>query len=388
MSLRRLLHWGPIAALTVIFTLCGLSVCTFLVWCPPYTTSSRINFIVFYTWVALILKNFFKASAIGPGYLDYRWKPENEEDVAYLQYCQPCQGYKAPRAHHCKSCKRCSMKMDHHCPWVNNCVGHYNHKSFTLFLIFVVIGCSHLAIMMICCVLDHVLWLDGYMLLRDEDEMYLHMDHILLISMFFGIGLAIGVALAVSFLLYYQLKSIARNETGIESWIDEKAKARPRPEDEVWIYPYDLGLFENIGLVLNWSHDYIGDGIHWEVFEGLDEYTLTIEQLEQKELKMERMITFSATRSYSGSWFPISLSIRTVCSVPWSEERRIPLQVADVLHVTRIRRHWLYGEKQVPPELLSEPVLGESSQVKGWFPRCCVQEVADDGITLLTKKDD
>merc|ERR1719495_1772893 len=122
------------------------------------------------------------------------------------------------------------------------------------------------------------------MLLRGDEDMYLEMNHVHLICMFFGIGLAIGVTLAVAFLLYYQLKSIARNETGIESWIVEKAMARPRPEDEFWMFPYDLGLFDNIRLVLNWSHDYVGDGIHWEVIEGLDEYTLTIEQLDQKEL--------------------------------------------------------------------------------------------------------
>lgn len=40
---------------------------------------------------------------------------------------------------------RCIMKMDHHCPWINNCCGHQNHASFTLFLLLVPLGCIHAA---------------------------------------------------------------------------------------------------------------------------------------------------------------------------------------------------------------------------------------------------
>jgi hypothetical protein len=51
-----------------------------------------------------------------------------------VRYCEPCQCVKPDRAHHCSVCGHCVLKMDHHCPWVNNCVGFANYKFFYLFL--------------------------------------------------------------------------------------------------------------------------------------------------------------------------------------------------------------------------------------------------------------
>ncbi|CAB1321755.1 unnamed protein product [Coregonus sp. 'balchen'] len=38
------------------------------------------------------------------------------------------------RAKHCQSCKHCVRGFDHHCPWIENCVGVRNHCKFIIYL--------------------------------------------------------------------------------------------------------------------------------------------------------------------------------------------------------------------------------------------------------------
>ena len=53
-----------------------------------------------------------------------------------MRFCKKCQARKPDRAHHCSSCRRCVLKMDHHCPWLANCIGLRNGKAFLLFLMY------------------------------------------------------------------------------------------------------------------------------------------------------------------------------------------------------------------------------------------------------------
>ncbi|ETO14208.1 hypothetical protein RFI_23161 [Reticulomyxa filosa] len=59
------------------------------------------------------------------------------------RFCDTCNADKPPRAHHCGICDECVLCMDHHCPWVGNCVGLANYRYFILFMFWVVFGCFY-----------------------------------------------------------------------------------------------------------------------------------------------------------------------------------------------------------------------------------------------------
>ena len=46
-----------------------------------------------------------------------------------------CITKKPKRSYHCDICNVCIQQYDHHCPWINNCVGKKNIKRFMFFLI-------------------------------------------------------------------------------------------------------------------------------------------------------------------------------------------------------------------------------------------------------------
>ena len=73
-----------------------------------------------------------------PGYIK---KDEKMDFVALLDtleascLCPDCEVIRTPRCRHCMLCQRCVDRYDHHCPWVNNCIGKGNYVQFYIFVL-------------------------------------------------------------------------------------------------------------------------------------------------------------------------------------------------------------------------------------------------------------
>ncbi|KAF7260920.1 hypothetical protein EG68_01798 [Paragonimus skrjabini miyazakii] len=88
-------------------------------------------------FLLLVLFHYLSAIWRHPGAVPTVLSPEVAPIVSMcLRCCYP----RPPRAHHCSICEGCILRMDHHCPWIANCVGLRTHRHFYLSVLFMSIG--------------------------------------------------------------------------------------------------------------------------------------------------------------------------------------------------------------------------------------------------------
>ena len=65
-----------------------------------------------------------------------RWR-KNDPTIYKSCYFRPA------RSKHCSMCKACIGRLDHHCAWINGCVGENNQRYFFIFLMTLVQFCAY-----------------------------------------------------------------------------------------------------------------------------------------------------------------------------------------------------------------------------------------------------
>ena len=92
-------------------------------------------------WVRATLKDPTDPAIAKQRACEKRGVAFNGDDYNFV--CQICTGYVSDSSKHCGQCNRCVNVFDHHCLWINNCVGQSNYRDFvrtiTLFFTLVVL---------------------------------------------------------------------------------------------------------------------------------------------------------------------------------------------------------------------------------------------------------
>eukprot|EP01016_Furgasonia_blochmanni_P050238 TRINITY_DN772_c0_g1_i3.p1 TRINITY_DN772_c0_g1~~TRINITY_DN772_c0_g1_i3.p1 ORF type:complete len:293 (+),score=43.25 TRINITY_DN772_c0_g1_i3:529-1407(+) len=183
-----------------------------------------------------------------------------------VRYCSKCLMIKPPRCHHCRLCNRCILKMDHHCPWVANCIGFYNYKYFMNMLLYgslilIFITCSYSE-----CVVD--------MLFDLEKETELSFLVLCTFCLVFTLGTI------VTFFGVYHFWLVFNGKTTIDYC-----------EKKVHFNKYDVGAWRNFKIVfgenpLTWffplSPNYQGEGLKFDETPEPSTESLVVNQAKQQ----------------------------------------------------------------------------------------------------------
>ncbi|UJR21315.1 hypothetical protein I4U23_024406 [Adineta vaga] len=177
--LPALFAWGLLLSTSFIYWICILPEIILLL--PTFYSLLILHCLLF----VLLCGNFILATYMDPGIYEQSTTKEHsdvsfyvrpskrkggidtddddDDDDAYepqsrliyinegsiqMKYCRTCKLFRPPRCSHCSICERCIDTFDHHCPWLNNCVGRRNYRYFFQFLFLL---CIHMIFLFIFC---------------------------------------------------------------------------------------------------------------------------------------------------------------------------------------------------------------------------------------------
>jgi hypothetical protein len=126
-----------VSALYYLFKVYGFDV---FVINNPRIPTYHVHIVNFLVLASLTI--FYIASVSNPGVINKKniksiLSIREYDYILYDDYnsiCNKCTIIKPARSKHCNICNICVDKFDHHCIWVNNCIGSNNYRYFILYL--------------------------------------------------------------------------------------------------------------------------------------------------------------------------------------------------------------------------------------------------------------
>ncbi|XP_069775140.1 palmitoyltransferase ZDHHC12-B isoform X1 [Narcine bancroftii] len=219
--------------------------------------------VIFLLLVLCSMLLYFITSLMDPGYVTFddelKMSPsiycdlgEKEQMVPVIQKakrlrrCGYCMVQQQPmRSKHCQSCQHCVRRYDHHCPWIENCVGERNHRFFMLYLI------SQLTVLLWA---FHIAW-SGF---RTEAEWkdWLRVNTFLLLAL----TIIIIFTVVVMLLLVSHLYLVSSNTTTWEFMSRHRISYLKHCSSEE--NPFDQGILGNLWMffcvckIVTWERIY------------------------------------------------------------------------------------------------------------------------------------
>ncbi|XP_056313624.1 palmitoyltransferase ZDHHC15A [Danio aesculapii] len=231
----RLLFWIPVLIIIVVVMWSYYAYVVHFCWILLTSATQRVVFLcLFHLCFGMFSWSFWKAVSTPPSSPSVEFQFSTSDSLLYelerdgvekspilleisqklpvhtrtatgaIRFCHRCQLIKPDRCHHCSVCQTCVLKMDHHCLWLNNCMGFSNYKFFMLFLLYSLLYC----LLIVSTVTPTVIQLWRGRLF--DSCVKLHVLFLTLVSAIFAITLC--------FLLIFHVWLLTSNKTTLE-WL-------------------------------------------------------------------------------------------------------------------------------------------------------------------------
>lgn len=156
-----------------------------------------------------------------------------------VKYCVTCHIWRTPRMSHCHNCDSCVFVHDHHCVFMNNCVGLRNYRYFLWFLLLATLASIMLSVLG---------WVHVYHYRMVEDPAVrsfsasISKNPVSFLLALYGICAFIYPAMLLAFHMFLSANNLTTRE-----YLNYVRTSRNEPEDERYVNVYNThGMLRNL----------------------------------------------------------------------------------------------------------------------------------------------